>query len=667
MSQKNLVFLLGGDYSPEQWQDYPEILEKDIALMKQAGCNVMTLGMFAWSVLEKTEGNYDFSFLDEAIERLYAGGISVILGTPSAAMPYWLAKKYPEAARVDENMMREACVPRAFFCPSSPVYRQKVRAINEQLAKRYGNHPAVILWHISNEYQGIGCYCENCQNKFREWLKKKYNNDLNLLNKTLWNDFWSGNFSSWDEIDIPKPKSRTYGTGLYLEWKRFTTELYVDFMCAEAEPIRRFSPNIPITTNFHGCFFDLDYHKFKDYVDIISWDIYPRWHSNNVIDEAVKAGFTYDMCRSFLHKPFYIMENTPNVANFETPNTTKRPNMNILSSVQAVGHGADMIGYFQWRQSRGGYEKTHGAIVDHSGRDDTRIFKEICNLGKLLAENKEICGTSQKADVAIIYDWETRWTLDNIVAFGGKNKKYLDTCLKHYAYFRRNNIDVDIIGQDSDISKYKIVIAPMLYLIKHSTIERFCEYTKNGGTLVATYITGIADENDMCYLGGFPADELKDVFGIWAEETDSLKSGITVKVRADEEEFEAVDYCEYIHSVTADIIATFESDYFKGMPAALRNSYGKGTAYYIGFRDNGKYLNHFYDKITHEFEHYSPADGVFASKRFSDDAEYLLLQNFNAENTTVKIPPDYCAPDGRPMPETFDIPGYGVKILKNRK
>ena len=149
MSQKNLVFLLGGDYSPEQWQDYPEILEKDIALMKQAGCNVMTLGMFAWSVLEKTEGNYDFSFLDEAIERLYAGGISVILGTPSSAMPYWLAKKYPEAIRVDENFTREQLPNRAMFCPSSTIYREKVFAINQQLAKRYGSHPAVILWHIS--------------------------------------------------------------------------------------------------------------------------------------------------------------------------------------------------------------------------------------------------------------------------------------------------------------------------------------------------------------------------------------------------------------------------------------------------------------------------------------------------------------------------------------
>lgn len=667
MSQKNLVFLLGGDYSPEQWQDYPEILEKDIALMKQAGCNVMTLGMFAWSVLEKTEGNYDFSFLDEAIDRLYANGINVILGTPSAAMPYWLAKKYPEAIRVDENFTREQLPNRAMFCPSSTIYREKVFAINQQLAKRYGSHPAVILWHISNEYQGVGCFCESCQNNFREWLKKKYNNNLDLLNKTLWNAFWSSNFSSWDEITIPTPRSRTYKTGLYLEWKRFTTDSYIDFMRAEAVPIKQYSPNVPITTNFHGCFFDLDYHRFKNYVDIISWDIYPKWHSNDMIEEAIKAGFTYDMCRSFQNKPFYLMENTPGIANFETANTTKRPGMNILSSIQAIGHGADMIGYFQWRQSRGGYEKTHSAIIDHSGRDDTRIFKEICSLGELLKDSKEICGSVHKADVAIIYDWETRWTLDNIIAFSGTDKKYLETCLRHYSYFRKNSIDVDIVSQDTDISKYKIVIAPMLYLMKRSTIKRFDEYTKNGGTLVSTYITGIVDENDLCCLGGFPADELKDVFGIWAEETDSLKSGITVKVRADEEEFEAVDYCEYIHSVTADIIATFESDYFKGMPAALRNSYGKGTAYYIGFRDNGKYLNHFYDKITHEFEHYSPADGVFASKRFSDDAEYLLLQNFNAENTTVKIPPDYCAPDGRPMPETFDIPGYGVKILKNRK
>lgn len=664
MAQKQSAFLLGGDYSPEQWQDYPEILEKDITLMKQSGCNFMTLGMFSWSVLEKEEGIYNFSFLDEAIERLYKNGIKVVLGTPSAAMPYWLAQKYPEATRVDENFMQEQCVPRALFCPSSPIYREKVRSINEQLAQRYGNHPAVILWHISNEYQGIGCYCENCQNRFREWLKKKYDNDLDLLNKTLWNTFWSGNFSKWDEVTIPTPRSRTYKTGLYLEWKRFITDIYIDFMHEEMRPIKQYSPDVPITTNFHGKFFDLDYHKFKDEVDIISWDIYPKWHCNDVEEEAVFAGFTYDMCRSFHDKPFYIMENTPGNANFEIPNTIKRPGMNILTSVQAIGHGADMIGYFQWRQSRGGYEKTHSAIVDHSGRDDTRIYKEICTLGRLLSDNKEICGTSQQADIAIIYDWETCWTLDNIIAFSGTDKKYLETCLKHYSYFRRNSINVDVISQDTDISKYKIIIAPMLYLMKHSAIERFAKYVKTGGTLVSTYITGVVDENDMCYLGGFPGNKLKEVFGIWVEETDSLNSGVSVKVSADGKVYDAVDYCEYIHSTTADAIAFFESDYFKGMPAALCNRYGDGTAYYIGFRDNGEYLNHFYDEITREFEHYSPADGVFANTRFSDDAEYLLLQNFNVNSISVKIPAGFHTVTGQPMPEHFDIPGYGVKILK---
>lgn len=666
MHANHSYFLLGGDYSPEQWQSNPEILKKDIELMQQAGCNVMTLGMFAWSVLEKAEGKYDFSFLDEAIERLHSNGINVILGTPSAAMPNWMAKKYPEVLRVDENLVRDPGVRRALFCPSSPIYRRKVSEINKQLAIRYGKHPAIILWHISNEYQSADCYCENCQKNFRKWLKNKYNSDLDLLNKTLWNTFWSNNFSDWNEVEIPNPKSRTYNSGLYLEWKRFSTDNYIDFMNFEVESIKKYSPDVPITTNFHGNHNDLDYHRFKTCVDIISWDIYPHWHSRDIIDEAVHAGFTYDMCRSFLNKPFYIMENSPSTACFGETNSVKRPGMNILSSLQAIGHGADMIGYFQWRQSRGGQEKAHSAIIDHSNRNDTRIFKEICHLGNLLKTNHEICGTSQNAEVAIIYDWESFWTLDNLYAYSGSDKNYLETCLRHYSYFRRNSITVDIVSQDADISQYKIVIAPMLYLTHNSTIDHFCEFVKNGGTLVSTYISGIVDDNDNCYFGGFPGNELKNLFGIWVEETESLPKGTIIKVCSNEKTFDAVDYCEYIHANTAKPIATFKSNYLTDMPASLFNKFGDGIAYYIGFRDTGEYLNHFYDDITKSLPHYSPGDGVFSNTRYSDNYEYLILQNFNAESTNVKIPEGFTDIHGRDVAENFDIAGYGVKILKKQ-
>lgn len=659
------AFLFGGDYSPEQWRHSPEILNRDIELMKEAGCTVMTLGVFSWAVLESKEGCYDFSFLDETIDRLYKNGISVILSTPSAAMPRWLAKKHPEALRTDENGFRELGARRALHCPSSKVYRSKVANINEQLAKRYGNHPAVKLWHVSNEYQGC-CYCDNCRDGFREWLKKKYNNDLELLNRTLWNEFWSSSFSDWDEIYPPVPKSRSYGSGLYLEWRRFTSELTVDFMNEEAKPLRRYAPNIPVTTNFHGELNDLDYYRFKNDVDIISWDIYPHWHENSVEEEGIKAAFKYDLCYSFKNKPFYLMENTPGCANFESPNIIKRPGMNILASVQAMAHGADMIGFFQWRQGRGGYEKTHSAFVDHSGRNDTRKFRELSQLGALLEKSEEICGTHRTADVAIIYDWENRWALDNVIAFGGTEKKYLETCLKHYAYFAENGINVDVVSQDSDISKYKLVIAPMLYLLKHSAAEHLRKYVENGGTLVSTYITGVVDENDLCRLGGFPGEELRDVFGIWVEETDSLTPGMTNNVHADGVDYEAVDYCEYIHTAGAQTLAAFTEDYCAGMPAVTKNTFGKGTAYYIGFRDNGDYLHCLYDIITADTDHYSPADGVFANTRFSDSAEYLFIQNFRETSAEINIPSGFCTLDGTPAPEKAAINGYGVMILKKQ-
>lgn len=632
-------------------------------LMKKTGCNFMSVGIFSWAVIEKEENSFDFSFLDRIMDTLHQNGIGAVLATPSAAMPNWLYKKYPEVLRTDEHYVRKTQAMRADNCKTSVIFREKVHKINEMLAKRYKNHPALKMWHVSNEYHDI-CYCEYCRKAFRDWLRKKYNNDLDLLNKKLWNNFWSASYSSWDEIEPPIEGGRHCGSGLYLEWRRWQTVQTIDFFRNEAEPLRRITPSVPITTNFHGDLSDVDYRLFKDEVDVISWDIYPQWHSGDDIYTSSEASFVYDLCRSIKDKPFLIMENTPSAMSIPSINKAKKPGMNILSSMHTIGHGADMIGFFQWRKGLGGYEKMHGAIVDHSGRDDTRIFKEVEKLGGLISQMGEICGSKTKSEAAIIYDWECRWTLDKVYAYNAADKKYKETCIKHYDYFCRHGISVDVIGQTQYFSQYKIIVAPMLYLCRSDTIKRLEEYVRNGGILVMTYISGICDEHDLCYYGGYPGGDLKKVFGIWAEETDVLLPEETNAVIYDGKTYTAKDYCEIIHADTAKPLAYFGSGWYKDMPAVTENNYGSGKAFYIGFRDSEDFIEDFYNKITADIKRLDPPEGVRMSERYSDDSQYLFIQNFNTTAAAVNIPKGFVTIDGKSVPETYELKGYETMVLK---
>ena len=307
-----------------------------------------------------------------------------------------------------------------------------------------------------------------------------------------------------------------------LDWMRFTMDQTADFIRNESAPLRMFTPDIPITTNFMGTFETMNYWKLADVVDVISWDSYPLWHSPNQIDTALQAAFSHDLNRCLKQKPFMLMESTPSNTNWHPYNKLKRPGMHRLSSLQAVAHGSDTVQYFQWRKSRGASEKFHGAVVDHCGHEHTRVFQDVADLGKLLSKMDGVIGTGTDSKVALIYDWENRWAIKELQGLQREDKKYLETCFAHYRPFWENAVSVDIASPHHDLSKYTLVIAPMLYMTDADTIRILKEYVNGGGTLVCTYLTGYVNENDLCYLGGFPAQELKEVFGLWSEEIDTL-------------------------------------------------------------------------------------------------------------------------------------------------
>ena len=343
----------GADYNPDQWQDRPDILNEDMRLMKLANCNEMSVGIFAWSALEPEEGKFDFSFLDKAMDGIYAAGGRVILATPSGARPAWLAQKYPEVLRVRPDGIRNEFGVRENHCYTSPIYREKVRIINEKLAERYTGHPALIAWHISNEYCGE-CHCPLCRAAFREWLKAKYGT-LERLNREWWSAFWSHTFTDWEQIVPPGPLGDKGLHGLNIDWRRFVTDQTVDFMNAEINAVRKYTPDIPVTSNLMGFFDELDYRRFAKSLDFISWDAYPQWRGNdkNDIPAAIGAAMAHDLMRSLRKRPFFLMESTPSLVNWHEYNKLKRPGMNELSSLQAVAHGADSVHYFQWTKSRG--------------------------------------------------------------------------------------------------------------------------------------------------------------------------------------------------------------------------------------------------------------------------------------------------------------------------
>ncbi|MDD6735144.1 MAG: beta-galactosidase, partial [Clostridiales bacterium] len=574
-------FLHGGDYNPEQWLDYPEILEKDIELMKKAHCNAMSIGIFSWAFLEPEEGVYNFEYMDKIIKKLTDNGIKIILATPSGARPRWLAKKYPEVLRVGDDRRRNIYGSRHNHCYTSPVYREKVAMIDRKLAERYGKNPNVLMWHISNEYGGE-CHCDLCQHEFREWLKRKYNNDLKKLNTQWWTGFWSHTITDWEQIESPSSigEGREIIPGLTLDWQRFVTYQTTEFMRAEIAAVRNASPDIPVTTNFMGTYQPfLDYHYMKNFVDVISWDAYPDWHSDRGnVNEAIYIAFNHDLHRSFKHSPFMMMESTPSLTNWKPVCALKKPGMHKLSSIQAVAHGSNTVQYFQWRKGRGGSEKFHGAVIDHNGKGEGRVFDDVKNTGILLEKLDEVIGSDTKSDVAIIYEFQNRWALRTIQGFknDGDDREYSHTCKLHYAEMWKRGINTDVIGMNDDLSGYKLIIIPMLYLVTDEFVDKIERFVKNGGTVVATYMTGYVNENDLCYLGGFPGGKLKDVFGLTADEIDSLYESTKNSVKYNGKVYDAIDYCELITGNSAQTLGEYQSDFCCGKPCVLKNGYGKG-------------------------------------------------------------------------------------------
>lgn len=631
-------FVHGGDYNPDQWLDRPDILEEDVRLMKKAGVNCVTLGVFAWAAYEPVEGEYHFDWLEKIIDNLYENGIYTILSTPSGARPAWMAEKYEEVLRVDDKGMRARFGARHNHCPSSPVYREKVKKIDQLLAEKFANNPAVIMWHISNELGGT-CYCPICTKRFQNYLAEKFDSDIEKLNKTWWNSFWSHNYSSFEQIDPPMQIGEMTNIELLLEWKRFSTWNMTDYMKSEIEVLKAANPDIPVTTNFMELFGDYDYREMAKELDVISWDCYPffgnDWESlhKTLIDSA----FDHAVLRSLKpDQPFMMMESAPGLVNWHPVNKLKRPGVHRLACLQAVATGSDTVQYFQWRKGRGGFEQHHGAVVDHVGTDDTRVFKEVAEVGDILQQIQDVTGSVVNAKVAIMFDWDNRWSIWEVKALANESKKFEETVQGIYTTLLKMGIDADMIGQQDDFSRYDVIIAPMMYLVHEGTGAKMKAFVENGGQLVGTYFTGYVNEHQLCYLGGFPGDGLAEVFGVISEEIDTYYPKDRNSVIFDEGAFagskgftaEVFDYAEILRVQDAKVLATYGSDFYQGQAAVTCKENGKGKAYYIAARMNPEDMRPLFAQIL--------AEAGVAMKEIPDGVEFHERECVNEDGSEVR-------------------------------
>lgn len=640
------VLLHGGDYNPDQWLDRPDILEEDIKMMKKAGVNTATVGVFSWSALEPQEGNFQFGWLHDIMDKLYENGIYTVLATPTGARPAWMDEKYPSVLRVEKDGRRNHHSGRHNHCMSSLEYRSLVEKMDTKLAQEFGSHPGLILWHISNELGGE-CYCDSCKKRFQEYLREKYHNNIEELNKQWWTSFWSRRFDSFEQIEPPYDNGEHSILGLNLDWKRFNSWNMKDYLAFERRILKKYTPQVPATANFMKLFEQLDYVDLAKEIDIISWDGYPSWNNDyeTPADTASELSFDHAVMRSLKKdKPFMLMESTPSLVNWHSVNKLKRPGILRASSIQTIGCGSDTVQYFQWRKGRGAAEQFHGAVVDHLGRDDTRVFKEVSEVGELLKKLAPVTGSRVASKAAVLFDWSNRWAIKDMQGMAHDTKNYEKEVRKFYNIHLKKGINADIVFPLEDLSSYSLVVLPMYYAVSKEAGAWLKEYVKNGGTVVATYLTAYVNENTLAYLGGFPGAGLGEVFGLYAEELDTLyPTDSNAVLMKDGNKALVKDYCELIKLTGAEVLGTYESDFYAGMPAVTVHSYGNGKAYYIGTRMEEEDLIKFFTPIWSECgikEKELPEGVEYLARTAEDGSTFDFYVNYNAMPVTVQLSKD---------------------------
>ncbi|WP_062386314.1 beta-galactosidase [Demequina iriomotensis] len=584
----------GGDYNPEQWPR--ETWDEDVRLMREAGVNLVSVGIFSWAMLEPKEGLYDFAWMDDLLDLLHANGIAADLGTPSVSPPAWFFHQYPEARVTDKNGTVMGFGSRGMASHAAPEYREAIARMAGELAKRYGDHPAVVMWHIHNEY-GVPVaedFGPRAVASWQRWLQERYST-LEGLNAAWGTAFWGQRYDDWEHVVAPAATPTIVNPAMKLDWARFTDDQLRECFVVERDAIRAHAAQ-PITTNFmaHQSW-NTDLWKWAELVDVVSDDHY-LWSPDP--DAHVGLALSADLTRSVAGgKPWILMEHSTSAVNWQGRNTAKRPGEMRRNALTHLGRGADAIMFFQWRASRSGAEKFHSAMLPHAGAE-SRVFREVVELGGHLQDVADVRGAEVRADVAVLYDWESLWAQD-LEWRPSDDVQFRERMRAFYERLWRDGVTVDFAYPSHDLSGYKLVVAPASYLLTASSAANLTRYVEGGGTLLVNFFSGIVNENDAVHEGGFVAP-LRDALGLTVEEFLPLREGETAAVRwtrGDAVELPSDVWQEDIALVGAEVVAENISGPGIGKPAITRNTHGQGVGWYVGTRLSVEALTTVFDAV----------------------------------------------------------------------
>ncbi|QYC42908.1 Beta-galactosidase [Nonomuraea coxensis DSM 45129] len=569
----------GGDYNPEQWPR--EILEEDAALMREAGVNLVSLGMFSWALMEPAEGRYEFGWLDEILDRLHAAGVAVDLATPTAAPPAWFVAAHPDVLPVTREGVRIGFGGRQSACSSAPAFREATARLVRALGEHYRDHPAVAMWHVHNEYGApLGeCYCEHSVTAWRGWLRATYQ-DISALNEAWGTTFWGQTYTDWSQIDAPRHNHTVVNPAQRLDYARFSDGQHREHYALQRDILRELTPHLPVTTNFAGTVNckSTDLWQWARELDVVANDHYLRAEQpDNHIDLAMSA----DLARSVAGgAPWMLMEHSAGAVNWQPRNVAKRPGEMRRNSLAHVARGSDSVLFFQWRASRFGAEKFHSGLVPHAGTDSEQ-WREVVRLGADLRRLAGVRGSRVRAEVALVWDWESYWALE-LDWRPSVDLSFRERMDAFYEALWREHVTVDFVHPSADISGYRVVVAPSSYLLTEGGAKNLHRYVEAGGHLLVSYFSGIVDEYDTIHPGPHPG-ALRELLGLSVEEFHPLRQGESVPLTA-EPGAGAVRgriWSERVRPAGAVAVRAFAAGPDAGHPAFTRHDLGAGTAWYL--------------------------------------------------------------------------------------
>ncbi|MHC4423622.1 MAG: beta-galactosidase [Planctomycetota bacterium] len=659
---------IGADYYPEHWPK--ERWETDIKLMKQAGFNIVRLAEFSWIWMEPIEGRFEFDWLDEVLELLHRYDIQAIICTPTAVMPAWCARKYPETLAMKKDGTRIVWGGRKNNCFTSGTYRLLSERITRAMAEHFKDNPTVIGWQTDNEFGGTDCQCQTCRAEFQDWLRKKYGT-LDELNRAWGNHFWGLIFKAWGEITIPETGTSFWSHGnpsACLDWKRFTSHLNIQFQADQIKILRKVCPNRFVTHNLMGFHTGINYYDFAKNLDFVTWDNYPVWW--NKPDVSYRAAAAADLMRGFKQKNFMIMEQTAGPCGWGTFSRNTRPGEIRKICYQQLAHGSDGQIWFRWRTCTAGREQYWHGLLGHDGKP-LRRYNEAAQVAKEYRKlQKHLTGTTVKSDVAIIYDFDSTWALDFQAGYTGNS--FEDAVRRYYDPLLRAGVNVDMVRPCADLSKYKLVLAPDLFILPDKIANNLNEFVHQGGILLTDCRTGVKDENNLCHKRTLPG-LLSPMLGIRIEEYSAIGSDIEYKVTGTESfpgSFTATKYVDWLTAENAQTLAGYDDQWhMKPFAAVTKNSYGQGKGFYVGtvIKEEA-----FYDQLITQLLKdagvkalVTPQKGVEVSIRQGKGKKLLFVINHTEEPQTVNVPKGKLELlTNKKTKDTLNLDTFDVAVIK---